>query len=328
MKCLFSFLRHFKFVVKLIFIISFINGITIQAYGQKNKLPKKDIRAARIDSIFDQADANSLDIRGVLRYEYSFTNPSQDQLQKLSVKLRKDSFETIALKVIGDKRWQLVVMKNQILTRQTMEETDKKMRSLAYQFLVDKYTGFSISKFQVNPLKVTADKFGSYIKSLDNEALFKAATYLISQKSYDRSMVAFQESIDRHYKEDTAQFQMGNALVATNEFVKGIERWENARNLNHHYLDAYLKLGDIFMENSHFNRALYNYQEADTLKPNDDVILYKIASDLIELKRYNESYKYAKRSVKLNRKNIYAKGLIEILKQPAIRKLRKKYPDL
>ena len=84
-----------------------------------------------------------------------------------------------------------------------------------------------------------------------------------------------------------------------------------------------MNLGTILFENSHFNRSLYNFQEADTIKPNDDQILYHIAETLYMLERYNESYSYAKRAVKINRKNVYAKSLLKMLKQPPIRKLRR-----
>jgi len=303
-----------------------MSGWTAHSLAQEH-LSKKEIRAAQIDSIFSRAEAGSLDTRGILRYEYFFKTADDVQLEKFSKKLEKDSFETILLEMDEDKLWRMVIMKNEIHSRQTMFEEDKRMRAMTYQYVVDHYDGFTISKVKVNPLKVPNDKFVSFIKSLDNEDLFDAADYLIRNKAYDRSMVAFQESINRHFKEDTAQYQMGNALVATNEFVKGIERWEAARNMNRKYLDAYLKLGDIFLENSHFNRSLYNYQEADTIKPNDDVILYKIAANLLQLKRYNESYDYAQRAYDINRKNVFVKGLLEILDQPAIRKIRKKNSD-
>ncbi|MEP6647674.1 MAG: ribonuclease E inhibitor RraB [Saprospiraceae bacterium] len=317
------------FILRLYYyLLTFIlTAIGFPSFAQSEHLSKKELRNAHIDSIYDRAEANSINTKGQLRYEYYFSNPSDDQLAKLGKKLEKDSFEIIEFRQIAPKQWRMVVMKNQVLSRETMSSMDKRFRILAYKFIVEKYNGFTIGNVRTNPLKIDEVKFVSYIKSLDNETLFSNATYLLTKESYDRAMVAFQECIDRHFKEDTSQLQMGNALVATNDLVKGIERWEAARNMNKHYLEAYLKLGDIFFENSHFNRSLYNYQEADTLKPNDDVILYKLASDLIEIKNYNESYKYAKRAVNLNHKNSYAKGLIAILKQPEIRKLRKKYPD-
>jgi len=201
------------------------------------------------------------------------------------------------------------------------------MRWLVYKFLIDQYEGFTISTPETEVLSIPDEEFVSSVKSLESEPLFVAGKTLVRKKSYDRAMVTFQECIDRHYKEDTSNYYMGIALVATGEFVKGIEHWEAARDLNPRYLDAYIQLGNIFFENSHFNRALYNFQEADTLKPNDDFILYNISKTLLQLERYNASYDYAKRALKINRKNIYIKGVLDILRQPKIRKLRREFPE-
>ncbi|MEP6794158.1 MAG: tetratricopeptide repeat protein [Saprospiraceae bacterium] len=300
----------------------------MHSYSQSRHLSKKQIRTARIDSIFSKAESDSLDTKGILRYDYYFSNATPGQLRKMSKKFEMDSFETIILETKAGKEWRMVVMKNEIHSRQNMLKADKRMKSLAYQFIIDHYEGFMISKPLLNPLKVSEASFGSFIKSLDDEALFTSANYLISHGAYDRAMVAYEESINRHFKEDTAQFQMGNALIAKNKLVKGIERWEAARNLNPKYLDAYLKLGKIFYENSHYNRALYNFEKADTLNPDNDQILYQLAETLYKLGRYNASYQYADRAVRLNHKNVFAKSMLEILDQPDYKKLRKQFPQM
>ncbi|MFZ1675716.1 MAG: ribonuclease E inhibitor RraB [Saprospiraceae bacterium] len=313
--------------LKSIILTMLVTGYAFYGHAQSRHLSKKEIRTARIDSIFSKAESDSLHTSGVLRYDYYFSNATAGQLKKMSEKFERDSFETIILETKDSKEWRMVIMKNEIHSRQSMLRTDKRMKSLAYQFIIDHYDGFMISKPLLNPLKVSDASFSSFIKSLDNDALFTSADYLISHAAYDRSMLAYQESIDRHFKEDTSQFQMGNALVAKNKLVKGIERWEAARNLNPLYLDAYLKLGKIFYENLHFNRSLYNFQKAVALEPDNDLILYQIGETLYQLGRYNESYTYVKRAVVLNRKNVFAKSLLDILDQPEIKKLRKQFPD-
>ena len=242
----------------------------------------------------------------------------------MNEKLVNDSFETISLEPIEAKKWRLHVKRNEIHSRETLYDLEKRFGWLTYNFLVDDYNGFTITPADINAFIVPGEKFIPFIKSLWNDQLFNAATDLIRKKAYDRALVAFQESIDRHFKEDTSHFQLGNALVATNEYVLGIEHWEQARNINPQYLEAFMKLGVIFFENSHFNRALYNFKKADAIKPNNDDILYNISKCLLQLERYNESYEYAKRAVKLNPKNEFVKGVLKILKTPAIRKIRKK----
>lgn len=309
---------------KSFFLVIFITGSLVECHAQSKRLSKKEIRQIKIDSIFTTAESKGLDTRTMLRYEFYFTNKSKNQLEKLSHRLERDSFELIAIEEKKPESWQMSILKNDVLSRQRMDDIDKRLHSLAYEFVIDAYSGFSIHKFLDNPLKIPDQNYMAYLRGLDDPSLFAAANYLFRNESYNRSILAFEESIHRHFREDTAQFQIGNALIKTNELVHGIEHWEAARNLNKRYLEAYLKLGDIFFENSHFNRSLYNYQEADTIKSNDDVILYKIASNLLQLKRYKESYAYAVRAHKINRKNKYVKGLIQILSQPAIRRIRKK----
>ncbi|MEP7323445.1 MAG: tetratricopeptide repeat protein [Saprospiraceae bacterium] len=314
--------------LKSIILILLVSGIAFYGKAQPGHLSNKEIRTERIDSIFSKAESDSLDTKGILRYDYYFSNVTPGQLTKMSKKFEKDSFEAIILETKTGKEWRMVVMKNEIHSRQSILRTDKRMKSLAYLFIIDRYEGFTIAKPIVNPLKVPEASFNSFIKSLDNEALFTSANYLISHGAYDRSMLAFEESINRHFKEDTSQFQMGNALIAKNKLVKGIERWESARNLNPKYLDAYLKLGKIFYENSHYNRALYNFEKADALDPDNDQILYQLAETLYKLGRYNASYQYADRAVRLNRKNVFAKSMRDILDQPDIKKLRKQFPEM
>ena len=107
------------------------------------------------------------------------------------------------------------------------------------------------------------------------------------------------------------------------EYVEGIEHWQNAIEINPDYLEVHLKLGNIFFENSHWQKAQHHFKEADRIKPNDDVILYNLSKSLIKIERYNEAYNTIRRAVKLNPKNIYAKAVLKQLKSPHMRKLRK-----
>ncbi|MBK9983981.1 MAG: tetratricopeptide repeat protein [Saprospiraceae bacterium] len=314
--------------LRSIILTMLIVGFVLHGHAQSGHQSNSEIRASRIDSIFSKAESDSLRTSGVLRYDYYFSNATPGQLKKMSEKFERDSFETIILQTNEGREWRMTIMKNEIHSRQSMLRTDKKMRSMAYQFIIDRYDGFMISKPLQNPLNVSEDSFGSFINSLDNEALFTSANYLISHAAYDRAMLAYQESINRHFKEDTSQYQMGNALVAKNKLVKGIERWETARNLNPKYLDAYLKLGKIFFENSHFNRALYNFEKADAIDSDNDQILYQLSETLYKLGRYNASYQYAERAVRLNHKNVFAKSMVDILDQPDLKKLRKQFPQM
>ena len=305
----------------------FLVGITFPAFGQGREFSKQDLRTMAIDSIFDQTESRGLDTKSKLRYDLYFSDLTKEQLTDLLAKLEKDTFEMVFIRPEGDKNWLLRVKKNEVHSRESMIEWDKRIRKMTYSFLVDDYLGFSISPADINAFAVPKEKFVSFLRSLDNETLFNVASNLISGNANDRAILAFGECIERRYKVDTSNFQRGNAYVATNDLVQGIEHWEQARNFNPAYTEAFMKLGIIFFENSHFNRSLYNFQKAEVLKPEDDEILYYVSKCLLQLKRYHESYEYAIRARELNPKNEFVKGVIDILNQPHIRKLRKQPPE-
>ena len=329
----FSFPYHFLFSFTIAGFLVCSSSTTFYVSAQSHKLSGKELRIALVDSIYDAAILHGLDPKDSLQYGYYFTDATEKHLENLKKKLEQDSFEIIKFSS-GDYAtqenniWQLEAREHKIYTRDELLATDKQIRWLTYKFLIDQYKGITISSPETDAIKIPEEEFVSTVKSLDNEPLFTAGKTLVRKKSYDRSMVAFQECIDRHYKEDTSNYYMGIALVATNEFVEGIEHWERARNLNSRYLDAYIQLGLIFFENSHFNRALYNFQEADTIKPKDDFILYNISKCLLQLKQYNVSYDYAKRALAVNRKNMYVKGVLKILNSPQIKKKRRQNPSV
>ncbi|MEO5906683.1 MAG: tetratricopeptide repeat protein [Saprospiraceae bacterium] len=279
----------------------------------------------RIDSVFTAAERNKLVTTGVLRYEYSFKDFRKEFLYDFSKRMEQDSFEFISITPAG-KEWRLQIMRNEILSRRTMEQLESKFRLIKFKFLIDDYEGFKIFKADVNPLIVPEYEFMGFLDSLSDEELFFASDRLLRLKSYPRALVAFQKTIDRGIKLDTSNYKMGSVLVATHDYVEGISLWEKAVELNPNYLEVYKSLGVIYYENSHFKKALSNFKKAHKLNPTDDETLHQIAETLYQLKLYNESFTYAKRAVKLNRDNEHAKSLVKMLKRPAIRKARKQNP--
>ena len=94
------------------------------------------------------------------------------------------------------------------------------MKNLAYRFLVDHYNGFTITEADIDALTIPDEEFAAFIKSLEDDLLYKVAKDLLKRKSYDKAMMPLMESIDRHFKEDTAKLLMGNALIATMNMSK------------------------------------------------------------------------------------------------------------
>ena len=71
-----------SFIFPVFFIAVLLTGQPLYLFGQKNKLSKKEIRIARIDSIFSAAEQNDLQTKGVLRYTFHFDDPVEKRLSR------------------------------------------------------------------------------------------------------------------------------------------------------------------------------------------------------------------------------------------------------
>ncbi len=287
----------------------------------------RESRKARIDSVFSIAEENHLNTAGTLRYEYFFREERKEFIEDFAESLVNDSFEIIGL-AQKNEEWQLRVMRNEKHSRTSMEKQERKFRWLKFKYLIDHYDGFTIWPADLVPDKVPQEVFPVYAHTLDDLELFWVADRLLYLKSYPKALVAWQEVVDRNVFPDTSHYKYGSTLIATNEYVDGIELWEKAVVINPNYLAVFMDLGKIYYENSHWKKALLNFQKADALKPDDAQILYHVAETLFQMGRYNESYTYAKRSVRLDRDNDFARSLLRMHKLPSVRKARKANPSL
>ncbi len=309
----------------LLAMFLFFTGCSFNVSSQTNRLSERESREARIDSVFSQAEKNNLNTAGTLRYEYFFRDERKEFVEDFAESLVKDSFEIIGL-YQKEKEWQLRVMRNEKLSRASVEKQERKFRWLKFKFLIDHYDGFTIWPADLVPEKVPQEEFIGYANALDDQELFWVADRLLYLKSYPKALVAWQKVVDRNVYPDTSNYKYGSTLIATNEYVDGIELWEKAVAINPHYVEVYMDLGKIYYENSHWNKALLNFQKADVLNPNNSQILYHVAETLFQLGRYNESHTYSKRSVKLDRDNDYARSLLRMHNLPSVRKARKANP--
>jgi tetratricopeptide (TPR) repeat protein len=234
--------------------------------------------------------------------------------------------ETTSIVPAG-KVWIMTAMRNSRYSRQSMDKLENRLRWIKYNYFIDDYLGFAIKEADLDPVAVPESQFMGWIRSLDDEELFWVGRRLLQLQSYDKALNALELGVARNYKADTANYHYGLALLATNEFTDAVEQWKRAVRINPGYLEVHLKLGKLYYENSYFAEALEEFQIADSLKPNDDQILLHIAESLYNLERYNQSYSYAKRAHKLNRKDPFAKSLLNLLKERRIKYLRKKFPE-
>lgn len=298
----------------------------ISGCSSSSGLSRSEVRQSIIDSTFTFYEKSGLISKQRVKYIYRFSDRDRIPVQELSKRLVKEAIETIDIEYV-DKRWSLRVLENTIHSRATMAEREKSFRWMMFEYKVDNYHGFVMAPADIELAGIASDQFLPFLKSQADDDLFLIGLSLEKIKDHQRAMFVFDELIQREHKLDTSYFKMGNALVGTHEYVKGIQHWEKAVELNPDYLNAHLELGRIFFENSHWKKANHHYVESERIKTNDDGILYNVAKSLIKLERYNEAYTTISRAIKINPKNAHAKGVLRYLKTPGIRKLRHKYPD-
>ena len=301
------------FVFNLFFIAVLLTGQPFQLFGQKNKLSKKEIRTARIDSIFTTAEQNGLQTKGVLRYAFYFDDPVEKRLTDFAARMAVDSFEVESL-VEKEKKWHLSIYKNTRYTRETMYEQERRMRSLKYSYYLDHYNGFSMHPADHDPLTIPDKEFTTYLQALTDEDLFWVGRRLLDIKEYKKARTTLEYSVHRAYKPDTTAYHYGLALLNTGDPDDGIVQWKKSIKLNPKYLEVFMALGKVHYENAYFEKALEYYQKTDALSPNQSDILLKIAETYYAMKMYDESHAYAMRAHQLDRKNVYAKSLLKMLK--------------
>ncbi len=320
--------HHIPHLFPSFLLVAFVSftGFSFNLCSQTSRVSARESRKARIDSVFTHAEKNQLNTAGTLRYEYFFREERKEFIEDFAESLVKDSFEIIGL-TQKDEEWQLRVMRNEKQSRASMEKQERKFRWLKFKYLIDHYDGFTIWPADLVPDKIPQEEFLGYANALDDHELFWVADRLLYLKSYPKAIVAWQEALERKVYPDTTNYKFGSTLIATEDYVNGIELWEAAVKINPKYLEVFMDLGKIYYENSHWKKALLNYQKADSLKPNDAQILYHVAETLFQMGRYNESYTYAKRSVKLDRDNDFARSLLRMHNLPSVRKARKANPS-
>jgi tetratricopeptide (TPR) repeat protein len=314
------------FNISFFFITWLLIGLPLQVIAQDHKPSKKEIRIARIDSIYTMAERNELNTKEVLRYEFYFDDPQEKRLCDFASRMFQDSFEIASL-AEKKNRWSLILFKNIRLSREAMYDLESKLRGLKYSYYLDHYLGFTIHPADPDPVAVSDKEFPEYLHSLSDEDLFWVGKRLLEVKDYKRARIALELGVHRQYKPDTTTYHYGLALVATQDPDDGIGQLKRSVKLNPNYLEAYLALGKIHYENAYFDKALEYFKKADALSPGHSDILLKISETLYGLELYNQSYSYAKRAHELDKKNVFIKSLLGLLKEPRVKYLRKKYPE-
>ena len=314
------------FVSSLLFLLLLLPGLPVGLFAQHKKLSRSDLNKIRIDSIFKLAEQNRLNTKGVLRYEFYFSDPDKKRFPDFIVRMTKDSFEADDLQPNG-KIWTQRIYKNTSFSRENIYNLQSDLRRIKYSYAIDHYLGFTIKPADPDPIAVPNAQFSTYLQSLTAEQLYWVGKRLLDLKSFDRAILATELAITKKINPDTSHYRYGLALVATHEPADGINQWKKAVKLNPQYLEAFLALGKIHYENGYFNEALGFYQKADSISPNNNQILLHIAETLYALELFNQSYDYAMRSHKLDRQSIYTKSLLKLLNESRVKYLRKKYPE-
>ncbi|HJW29148.1 MAG TPA: hypothetical protein VJ508_07830, partial [Saprospiraceae bacterium] len=121
-----------------VFLLAGLFSLPFNAYAQAQLLSRKAQRHAYIDSIYHAAQARHLDTDAPLRYDFWFVDREKGTLTELTKRLTKDSFELESVKPAG-KKWKMNLFINAAIPKASMNDLDKKLRRLRYDYLVDEY---------------------------------------------------------------------------------------------------------------------------------------------------------------------------------------------
>lgn len=299
------------------FLSSFlISGCTTQsAIKIKNR---QDV----IDSTFTSAEQMGLNTQSRLKYIYRFSDRDRISIQELAKGLEKDSIEVISM-YLAQRLWHLSAFENTVHSRSSMEAKEKLFRWMMYKYKVDHYNGFIIIPADIDFSMVSPGEFLNFLQSLPDGDLYNVAGQLSKSNDHLRAIAAYDELLKRNVYPDTVHFRMGTALIGIHEYVEGIGHWEQALEHNPDFVEVHVELGKIFFENSHWKKAHKHFAEANRIKPHDSMILYHLSKSLIRLERYEEAYIAIRESLRIDSKNVFARGVLKQLRSPAMKKLRR-----
>lgn len=310
-----------NFITSILFLTVLSTSLFYPACTSQSNLAKTKIRQHAIDSIFSAAENAGLNTHNRLKYIYRFSDRERIPIQEMAGGLEKDSIKVIHIYSAGN-RWHVSAYENATHSRSSIEEQEKDFRWMMYKYKVDQYDGFSILPADIDYTVISDSEFLPFLQSLSDEDLFNVADQLSEANDHLKAISAYEELLERNVYEDTSHYRMGAAWIGIHEYVEGIGHWEKSLEHNPAYLEVHMDLGKIFFENSHWKKAYKHFAAANRIRPNDDVILYHLAKSLIQLERYAEAYLAIRESLKVNRRNIFAKGVLKQLRSPAMRKLR------
>jgi tetratricopeptide (TPR) repeat protein len=267
----------------------------------------------QIQSVFERMEMQGVDTRQQLLYGYFFFGKDISRLEKLKNALSKQAYRTVTLKQEKNGQHMLHVERAEPHTRQSLYEREQQLRQLASTYQVA-FDGFDVGNIDPKQPLVSDASFSRFALAKGSNDLFALGIRLYDLDINDKAEVVFRECIRRNINRDTASFKLGNLLTNQDRTEEGISALVQATEYNPRYFHAFFNLGAICYEHRRFSQAVAFYQQADKLKPNDDQVLYGIAAAQYALQQYKESAKHCQRALEINRGNVYAKQLWEMLK--------------
>jgi tetratricopeptide (TPR) repeat protein len=270
-----------------------------------------------INSIFDRIEAQGVDTKQKLLYEYFFLDKDKAKLEKLKKDLVAQSYRYIGIDKKVNGEFMLHVEKAEQHTRQSLQDREQNLRLMAAKYKVSSFDGFDVGNADPSKPLITDATFTKFMTAKKGNELFNLGIRLYDLEINDKAELVFKECISRSIKPDTAAYKLGNTLIAENKIDEGINALVQATKFNSDYFNAYFNLGATCYDNRQFQKSIQFYQQAGKLKPNDDRISYGIAASQYALKQYEESLKNCKKALELNKDNEYARQLWQMLQAKA-----------
>ena len=266
-------------------------------------------REVDINSIFDKMELQDVDTKKPLLYGYFFYDKEKSKLEKVKEELVQANYKLVRLEMTEKQEYILHVEKVETHSRTTLLDRENQLDKLAKKYKVT-YDGWDVGNADPTKPLVSTDDFA---KSLDNKTdkeLYKIASTLYDNDSYDKAVIAFQKCIERNYKKDTCYYKQGVSYISIGQSKIGIVKLEEALKINPKYFKACFNLGAASYDNHDYQKSIEYYQKALKLEPRDDRVLYGIAASQYILGQINDAETNCKAALKFNPSNDNAKTLL------------------
>jgi tetratricopeptide (TPR) repeat protein len=254
-------------------------------------------------------ELQGVDTKRPLLYGYFFYDKEQSKLEKVKKELVQTDYKLVRLEMTEEQEYILHVEKIETHSRTSLLGREDQLDKLANKYKVT-YDGWDVGNADPTKPLVSVDNFATSLDNKTDKEIYKIASTLYDNDSYDKAVIAFQKCIDRNYKTDTCYYKQGVSYTGLGQTKIGIVKLEEALKINPKYFKACFNIGVASYDNHDYGKSIDYYQKALELEPKDDRVLYGIAASQFVLGEINDAETNCKAALKFNPSNDNAKILL------------------